>query len=343
MKEYVITKEKLIDLLRELAQTRTLIAPVKNEFDDVLLMPVANAQEITFDYENTINSCKEYFLPDSEALFSFSKDGQGISIKAGDQNLRPILIFGLRPCDTKALLLLDRFFERGFKDSIYFKKRNSSLIITFACPQCWTDCFCNSTKSGPILESGFDLQVCAVKDRFFLQVGSEKAEAELGKITSFATEAGREDKEEFLNLRNRFASCLPEFDLSKVYEKLKNESAQTEIWQDIANRCQSCGWCLFVCPTCSCFTVTDRRWQGLEQERTRQWDACYFLGFTRLAGGLNPITNKEEMVKRKYQHKFAQQMDEFGFSGCVGCGRCVSCCVGNVNWLENIKRIEQGV
>ncbi len=338
-KEYVITKDRLIDLLNELSKSKTIIAPVRNEFDDVLFIPVKDVGMIEFDYENTSNSVKEYFLPDSETLFSFTGETDHPSFSA-DKDPEEVLIFGLRSCDTTAVSLLDRFFRRDFEDDFYFQKRDSCLIISLACPQLWEDCFCNATRSGPILEGGFDFQLVPLNDRFLLQVGSDKADSLLDAMLPYLSQVTDKDKEDLSSLMDKIREDKPEFDLDKVYKNLKLDSVDYEIWQDIASRCQSCGWCLFICPTCSCFTVIDRQWPNGEQKRTRQWDSCYFMGFTRLAGGLNPVENKEEMVKRKYQHKFAQQVDEFGMSGCTGCGRCVKSCVGNVDWLENIIRME---
>lgn len=337
-KEYVITKDRLVDLLEELIRSKTIVAPVSNEFDDVLFIPVKDVGMITFDYENTSNSIKEYFLPDSEALFSLTGDVNHPSFSV-DKDSEEILIFGLRSCDTSAVSLLDKFFKRTFEDDFYFRKRNSCLLINLACPQLWEDCFCNATRSGPVLEEGFDLQLVPLEDRFLLQVGSEKAGSLLNTMLPYLCQVTGKDKEEFSNLMDKISKEKPKFDMDKVYRNLKLDSVNYEVWQDIASRCQSCGWCLFICPTCSCFTAIDRQWPDGEQKRTRQWDACYFMGFTRLAGGLNPVESKAEMVKRKYQHKLVQQIDEFRMSGCTGCGRCVKSCVGNVDWLENIIRM----
>lgn len=334
-REYIISRDKVLDLLNESKKFRTVIAPIKNEFGDVLFMPIKDTRDIVFDYGNTLNSVKEYFLPDSEAMFSF---GSSMDIDSKVES-EEILIFGLRPCDTKALVLLDRFFERNFRDNIYFRKREGAIVVTLACPEYHEDCFCVDTGSGPILENGYDFQLIPLGKKFLLQIGDEIDGNLVEKILPYVDPLSENDRSEFLKLKEYLRKYKKRFKLERVHRNLKNNTVDAGIWKDIASRCQSCGLCLFICPTCSCFTVNDRIRNSI-YERIRQWDACYFMGFTRLAGGFNPVMNKEEMVKRKYQHKLSQQIDEFGMSGCTGCGRCNKCCVGNVNWLENIKKID---
>jgi ferredoxin len=334
MNAYLIEKKDLLDFLKGYSKKHPIIAPIKNEFEDFVLAPVKDVNEISFDYENTINSAKDYFLPQCENLFSFTRQGDSFNIQVIEEK-EEFLIFGIRPCDTKAIELLDKFFEKNFKDNFYFARRKSSLIISLACSGLGEDCFCNATGSGPILNSGFDVQLIPLDGKFFLEIGSQDAETKLAPLLASLKPADEKVKQKVLNLKSQILESEPAFDLMKVYNNLKHEKIKQEIWQDIVSRCQSCGLCLFICPVCSCFTMLDRGW-----ERIRQWDSCYFRGFTRLAGGMNPVKNEQEMIKRKYLHKLVQQTDEFGILGCIGCGRCIRCCVGNVNWLENILKMQ---
>jgi len=330
IKNASITKNNLFALLEKISKEKTLIAPVRGELEDVNFLPVSDPTEICFDYENTTTSPKEFFFPQYECMFSFSgASNENIEIK--DDN-GEIVLFGVRSCDVKGIELLDKFYERSFEDDYYLSKRKNSVIISVACSELNEQCFCTSTETGPVLEEGFDIQLLGTEDGYAARVGSEKGLELFEKYKNLFGPAIEVDVKEQKS----------QFDLQKVYKNLKEEKVEEGFWEDMGERCQSCGLCLFLCPTCSCYSVTDRVTPLGESQRSRQWDGCYFRGFTRMAGGNDPVRNRTEMINRKYHHKLVQQIDEFEMSGCVGCGRCSLACVGNVNWLENIIRIERG-
>jgi len=337
VKNASITKKNLLRLLEAIRGNTTLVAPVRNAvYGDVNFLPVTDPAEIVFDYDNTTTSPKEFFFPQYEPLFTFSSPSVS-SIEVKDV-AEEIVLFGIRACDVNALVLLDRFYERNFGDNYYLDKRRKSTLITLACTDLGEQCFCTSTGTGPVLTTDFDIQLIETGKDYAVQVGSEKGLLLFEAYKDFFGPATNIDAST-ISIEAKNKGLM--FDLDKVYNNLKTEAIDEQFWQDIANRCQSCGLCLFLCPTCSCFSVIDQATPLGEKRRSRQWDACYFTGMTTMAGGNNPVADRAQMVKRKYYHKLCQQIDEFGVSGCVGCGRCNLCCVGNVNWLENVIKIER--
>lgn len=333
-----ITKENLVKLLSKVAKEKTLVAPVRKDvFGDVDFAFVETGTNICFDYNNTVTSPKEFFSPDCESMFTF-EPGANESIRVQDTDSR-IILFGIRSCDVKAIRLLDSFYQRDFEDNYYIDKRKKSLLISIACSELTEQCFCTSTKTGPVLDDGFEIQLISADKCYAVQIGSENGLAFFEEYKSFFADNKKCDIREFAA---KIKTNEPKFELDNVYNLLKTEQIEEPFWDDIADRCQSCGLCLFLCPTCSCFTVTDKITLCGQNRRIRQWDGCYFKGFTRIAGENNVVRNKQEMIKRKYLHKLVHNIDEFGGCGCVGCGRCNLVCVGNVNWLENIKKIDQG-
>jgi ferredoxin len=333
-----ITRDNLLMLLDKLSADRALIAPVRCEgYDDVNFLPVSDVRQICFDYDQTPTSLKEFFFPQHECMFSFS--GNSHETIEGTPNDEEIVVFGIRSCDVKGVELLDRFYERKLEDNYYLDKRRKSTLISVACSKLNDQCFCTATGTGPVLEEGFDIQLIETDGKYGVQVGSEKG-LELFETWRQFFGPGIE-----LDVKDLLAEARQQgvkFDLERVYKNLKEDVVDGELWEDMGRRCQSCGLCLFVCPTCSCFSVTDGATPLGENRRSRQWDGCYFMGMTTMTGENNPVSSRAEMMKRKYRHKLLQQIDEFGMSGCTGCGRCSLACVGNVNWLENIIRIERG-
>lgn len=338
--ERYITVSKFKDILKRLLRQRSdLVGPV-NVNGEVVFQDVDSVEDIVFDFENCINTPKDYVLMNDEILFRY--DLQTLKIRKPKTVFSDIVIFGARPCDTKALHLLDRFFSKKYEDPLYFEKRKKVLIITLVCNRLGPECFCTSVKSGPYLEDGFDLQLTKLSDGFYIQASSQKGKAFIKRFARYFEDISP-------GIRRRWTQVIKmacnskdiDFNIERIYKTLADEgSSDQRLWQELGIRCQSCGGCLLICPTCSCFYVVDRNVGKNEGYRARSLDACYYEGFTRMAGGYNPINSRAVMMKRKFYHKLYQQLDEFGEPGCVGCGRCNQICPGNVNWLEVIKKLD---
>jgi ferredoxin len=338
--EKFISKQNLKKILKKLNKDNYLIAPT-NAYNDIIFQEVGSVEDIVFDYENCLNSPKDYLLINDESLFIY--DAKRLKIKnKKDSVFQKIVIFGSRACDIKAIELLDKFFSRNFEDPLYSSKRNNIFIITLVCQQLRDNCFCTSTNSGPYLRDGFDIQLVDINDGYFLETGSQEAKEFVGEFSNLMRDVNRDirDKKES-TVKKAIDSKKLDFNLRKVYSNLQKLDIEDEFWQDLSQRCQNCGGCLLICPTCSCFHVIDKKISDKEAQRVRSLDTCYYEGFTRMAGGYNPINPKNIMMKRKFYHKLWQQCLEFGMAGCTGCGRCNDICPGNINWLEIIKRIER--
>ena len=337
--EKYISKPDLMKALSELAKNARLVAPVE-AYGETVFQEVGSVDEIVFDYENCVNAPKDYVLSNDEVLFKYNLET--MKLKKGGRTSPNVMIFGSRACDTRAVGLLDKFFSRDFEDPLYLGKRENMLIITLMCDRLGENCFCTSTHTGPYLERAFDIQLVDVGDGYFLEAASDKGKDFVETFSHLMTAVdsdNRSRKEDAV--AQAVSSGDVHFDLKKVRANLDESNTKEELWKDIAQRCQRCGGCLLICPTCSCFYVVDRKIGDNEGARLRSLDTCYYQGLTRMSGGYNPIESREMMMKRKFYHKLWQQVDEFGESGCTGCGRCNDICPGNVNWLNVIKRIEK--
>ena len=99
----------------------------------------------------------------------------------------------------------------------------------------------------------------------------------------------------------------------------------TPAWDDVAKRCLSCANCTSVCPTCFCCDVDDTSDVHGVVSRRRSWSSCFELDHSYLHGGA--VRHSTSSRYRQWAtHKFSTWWDQFGTSGCVGCGRCVTWC-----------------
>jgi ferredoxin len=183
-------------------------------------------------------------------------------------------------------------------------------------------------KTGPRADSGFDLALTELLDgddhRFLVEAGSDTGASVLAELphrvaTPDDTQAAQAVVERTANNMGRT------LDTNGVKELLQRNLTHPQ-WDDVAARCLSCANCTMVCPTCFCTTVEDHSdLSGQTAERVRVWDSCFALDFSYVHGG-RVRTEGSSRYRQWMTHKLASWFDQFGTSGCVGCGRCISWC-----------------
>jgi Fe-S-cluster-containing hydrogenase component 2 len=116
-------------------------------------------------------------------------------------------------------------------------------------------------------------------------------------------------------------------------------SRESPHWDDVAARCLTCGNCTMVCPTCFCTTteeVTDLT--GEHAERWRRWDSCFDLDFSYLHGG-SVRTSGQARYRQWISHNLGTWHEQFGTSGCVGCGRCIAWCPAGIDITQEVDAL----
>lgn len=343
LKELILPKDNLIPLLRKLAKENRLIAPVQNEYGDTLFTEINDLDGMTIDLANQPqSSLKPFFLPQQETLASYSiKEGEYSFTPPADE--RPTLYFGVRSCDLTAVLYMDLIFSKPSRDSTYFARRNQSLIITLGCNAPFDNCFCEATGSGPYLEFGYGLQFIDLGDRYYVSAGRRKGADVLDSWGYFFREVEEEDQkiryQLFLEARGQFTKNVQ---VKHACQLLQERPVPEAILEKLSSRCYDCGGCAYVCPTCTCFSVDD---MPLDQEhglRLRSWDACTSSGFTRMAGGHNPVDRRRQALKRRFLHKLKDDFSRHGKPSCTGCGRCIDICFGGVDITTFIDLLTAG-
>jgi ferredoxin len=226
----------------------------------------------------------------------------------------------------------------GVKDQHYLEKRRDSVLIGLNCNVPFENCFCSATRSGPFLETGYDLMFTDLGDRFLVEVGRPKGRELLRAWPQFFTPAEPEDTQAQYQLSlEAMAGFHLDVYADQAIARLAADKVPESVWQQLSLRCQDCAGCAYICPTCTCFTIFDRPDGAASGERLRSWDACTFAGFTRLAGGYNPVPHKTHAIQQRFMHKLKYDVDKHGRPSCVGCGRCVGICFGGTDIVRFIK------
>ncbi|MCE5275289.1 MAG: 4Fe-4S dicluster domain-containing protein [Syntrophaceae bacterium] len=333
----LLAKENVPEVLRAWSGQYKILCPAKKEQGDCIF-DTFDEDTFTLDYRKPPMPPKSAVFPPSSVLFSVQQ-GNYTRVPSEERSL----LFGIRSCDLMGLHQLKSFYLRDKEDIYVQKKMDDIVVVVHACsrPQNET-CFCTTMQSGPYAEHGFDLQLFDMENDFLVEVGSDVGRT-LTSLDAF-TEFTEADAAERISLikQKAFDSIPLVPDVAKAMDILKETGACDEVWERLGSKCITCGGCVYVCPTCTCFTVTDRVFAHENGERIRSWDTCLYGGFTREASGHNPRPTQGSRLKRRHEHKllYYNEVDIQGtLSGCVGCGRCSDFCPVHIGTLEVVKAI----
>lgn len=289
--------------------------------------------EALFGYAVGPHSWKRYQLPAEVKLWEARLDEQGglIDIREPAPASSRYAFFGARSCELHAAGILDRVLGR----------REDAFIVAIQCGVPGGTCFCVSMNTGPVAERGFDLALTEVledgRHYFAVEVGTDRGAAVLADVATRA--AGEDECDGATAVHQRAASQMGrELDASSVKELLYRNLDHPR-WDEVADRCLTCGNCTMVCPTCFCTTVEDvSDLEGERVQRHQRWDSCFTVDYSRIHGG--PVRGSASSRYRQWiTHKLATWHDQFGTSGCVGCGRCITWCPVAIDITEEARAI----
>jgi len=315
---------------------------VQAKEDSFVFAPLANAADLRLDYDVTILPPKKYFQPPRETLLKFDrKEG----FKSVFDN-KPFVLFGVHPYDMIAISQMDKLFSQDQSDVQYITRREKATIVACDVQNASKDTFAGCMGTASVNE-GFDILITKIDDDYLVDIRSEKGQALAETIMD------AEDADEVsIKLRKLVwadnAEMLQKHKLAvrpDVLPRLLGRSYEHPVWEDMSERCYSCGSCNLVCPTCYCFDVReDVEWNLQKGERYRVWDGCLLAAFAVVAGNHNFRGNLADRFRHRYYRKGKYVPEKIGEVACVGCGRCVRACTAKIaNPVEVYnKLVEEG-
>jgi sulfhydrogenase subunit beta (sulfur reductase) len=297
--------------------------------------------EAVFGYAVGPHSWKQLFFVPTVRLWRARRRDGSFTVLPDRSVGPPLALIGARACDLAAVAIQDRILvEDRFADPDYAARRRGAFIVAVQCGSAGGTCFCVSMGTGPRAAGGFDLALTELlggEHRFVVEVGSDAGARVLARLVHRA--ASDADVSAAADVVADTARHMGRrFDSTRIRELLFGNLEHPR-WDDVASRCLACTNCTLVCPTCFCARIDDTtNLAGDEAERTRAWDSCFTPGHSYVHGG-----SVHASIKSRYRqwltHKVASWIDQFGQSGCVGCGRCITWCPVGIDLTEEVAAI----
>ncbi len=297
-----------------------------------------------FGYTVGPHSWKQFLHPARQCLWQARRDGAGEQphFEPEPSDAQHFALIGVRACELRAIAIQDRVLLEA--DPQYRARRRDTFIVAVNCTVAGATCFCASMNAGPAVSDGFDLALTELttssEPLFVLRAGTDIGRAVLSELprrpasdTEIARAAARVEDTAASMGRQMPSEDLPQ----RLLRNLEHPR-----WSEVAERCLACGNCTMVCPTCFCTSVEDSSdLTGTQLTRTRRWDSCFSADLTYLHGG-----SVRQSTRSRYRqwltHKLATWPQQFGTSGCVGCGRCITWCPVGIDITVEASRIAAG-
>ena len=296
--------------------------------------------EARFGYAVGPTSWKRFLFPPRVRLWKATQAGDGLQVEEDPVDARPLAFVGVRACELAAIGIQDRVFLGGrYADRDYAARRENALLVAVNCHEPAGTCFCVSMDTGPTAREGYDLVLTELMEgghRFLVESGSERGEeivAELGgaAVTNADRDAASAQAEDAAGRMGRY------LDTGDIRDLLR-DNLEHPRWDEVAERCLTCGNCTLACPTCFCSAVEDANDLDGGAERSRVWDSCFSVDYSYIHGGA--IRQSPRARYRQWlTHKLGTWHDQFDSSGCVGCGRCITWCPVGIDITEEVAAI----
>jgi len=294
-----------------------------------------------FGYNVGPHAWKRFLHPPLLRLWRAERSPEGFTVTQTAEPVERYAFLAVRSCELHAIAVQDRVLLNGpYVDPHYRARREGAFIVAVNCGQAGGTCFCASMDTGPKAREGFDLaltELLGEVHEFLVQVGSDRGAALLATVANRPAEQRQIAQAE--NAIARAQGNMGRHMRSDDVRELLQANLEHPRWDNVAQRCLTCGNCTMVCPTCFCTSVWDENdLSGNSAERKRRWDSCFTMDFSYIHGG-SVRSSARSRYRQWMTHKLANWVDQFGMSGCVGCGRCITWCPVGIDITEEVRAI----
>ncbi|MDR3505077.1 MAG: 4Fe-4S dicluster domain-containing protein [Acidocella sp.] len=360
----ILAPEALQELISALAATRVVLGPVRRDgaivYDEISRLddlPAGwtdrqeagqyrlepRADGALFGYAVGPHSWKQFLHPPREVLFTTRQTADGLEFLPPATDERKYAFIGVRACELAAMAMQDKILRDGpYADTAYATRRKNAFIVAVNCGTAAPTCFCASMHTGPKAAAGYDIALTELLDgrhEFLAEAGSEAGEALLATLPS--RPASAEDFAEAEAVTTSTAAAQTRVLNTEGLPAQLAGAANHPHWQEVAQRCLSCGNCTMVCPTCFCTSAADHTsLTTAEAQRVRSWDSCFTLDFSYLHGG-SVRQSTAARYRQWLTHKLSTWVEQFGTLGCVGCGRCITWCPTGIDLVAEATALRE--
>lgn len=340
--EKILKKKSFPHWMKKLTAYK-IYAPVQDG-DSWNFALLENPEEINLDHASTVLAPKAMIFPQREILLEFSTtDDNQLEVREALPEEDPSIIFGVRPCDARALTLTDKVFGGDYTDPYYWSRREQTILVGISCntpPS--TNCFCLSVDGSPHSKEGLDILMTDLGEKYHVESLTEKGNQLINAAKSLFENPRAKDKKDLEKIHKDSEKKIKRQirGIKNIPPKLK-EMFDSPFWDQESQSCLRCGICTYLCPACHCFDINDEIASSsfLAGKRVRTWDTCQFPDFTMHSSGHNPRPDRASRLRQRMLHKFQYFVEQHQNYQCVGCGRCISKCPVGIDIIEVLNKV----